>query len=193
MAEIRSSLEIALERASRLGSIDKEEVERERLRDEGKRIAASFLANADGKLIDAFKGYSPQAIALVMDGAMEILSRNISLPRDKMQWKDIDRAMEGVLQLKGSLAKGLLEYIKEHLQAYDETKSQYLQQVKAQFQAKLSGMQHAVAKQYGMGMAANLDVEMLPEFQNEWSKISAEIDEHFRQQLNQAKEQLKMI
>ncbi len=193
MAEIKSSLEIALEKASRLGSIDKTEVEREKNLDIGRRIAASYLGNKETSLADAFKGFSPQTLQVVIEGAMEVLTRNLTLPRDKMQWDAIDRAMHGVFQLKGSPAKGLLDYIREHLKSYENTKSQYLQQVKAQFQAKLSGMQQAVAKQYGMGMAANLDVEMLPEFQNEWTKIASEIDTHFRTQLDQAKEQLKCL
>ena len=43
MAEIKSTMELVMERAARMGRASEEEIEREELRREGMRLAAGFL------------------------------------------------------------------------------------------------------------------------------------------------------
>jgi len=48
---------------------------------------------------------------------------------------------------------------------------------------QLGGIRQAVSQQYGAAIAAEINVNSLPEFQKEWSRISSEINDHFEQKL----------
>ncbi len=58
-------------------------------------------------------------------------------------------------------------------------------------QDHLGGIRQAVSQQYGTAMSNELDVDSLPEFQKEWSRISSEITDQFEQQLTPLKEYLE--
>jgi len=77
------------------------------------------------------------------------------------------------------------------LKMYEHSINQYQEKVRMQFQDKLGGYQQAIAQQYGAEVAANIDVDTIPEFQQEWSKIKGEIDSQFKQQLEQMKNFLR--
>ncbi len=186
MGEIKSALEIAMERADRIGKASKKELEESKWTEEGRRIAAKYLKN-QAELKEELGKASPESLPVILKGVTEILLRNIVLPRQKEQWPDINRALDGIIEIKGSIANQVVDSIKQLLEAYEQTKDRYLEQLRLQMQGKLGGVQQAIAQQYGMGAASNIDVESLPEFQQEWSRISSEISEQFDQQLSQFK------
>ncbi len=187
MGEIKSALEIAMEKAERLGKASKEELEKERWQSKGKKIAAQYINGEIESLRQELEKLPPGEIQEAISGAVEVLIRNIILPRDKFQWDNIKKAISGLTDLKGTSVRQVTDRIVELLKMYEHTVNQYQEQVKAQFQAKLGGLQQAIAQQYGQEVAANLDLEALPEFQQEWGKIRAEIDSQFEEQLNQMK------
>lgn len=191
MAEIRSAIEIALEKADRLGHANKEEMETLDWLDKGRRLAAAYLSEAEGEFRHSLDEIPGPAISHVLRGATEILLRNITLPRDKEQWPTIRRALKGVKEIKGSMASQVIPRIEQLLQNYEHTYSQYRQQLTAQMQGRLGGVKQALAQQYGMAAAAALNVELLPEFQQEWSRLSAEIKEQFEEQLKPLKAYLE--
>jgi len=186
MGEIKSALEIAMERADRIGKASKKELAESKWTEEGRRIAAKYLKN-QAELKEELGKASPESLPVILKGVTEILLRNIVLPRQKEQWPDINRALDGIIEIKGSIANQVVDSIKQLLKAYEQTKDRYLEQLRLQMQGKLGGVQQAIAQQYGMGAASNIDVESLPEFQQEWSRISSEISEQFDQQLSQFK------
>ena len=187
MGEIKSALEIAMEKAERLGKASREELEKERWQSKGKKIAAQYINGEIESLRQELEKLSPGEIQEAISGAVEVLIRNIILPRDKYQWDNIKKAISGLTDLKGTSVRQVTDRIVELLKMYEHTVNQYQEQVKAQFQAKLGGLQQAIAQQYGQEVAANLDLEALPEFQQEWGKIRSEIDSQFEEQLNQMK------
>lgn len=191
MGEIKSALEIALERAEKIGKASKDEIEQEKWINAGKKIAARFINGELKGIKDGFGEIPPQNINKAIEGATEVLIRNIILPRDKYQWDNIKKAIEGIVELKGSTIRQVTDRILELLKMYEHSINQYQEQVKMQFQAKLGGYQQAIAQQYGAEVAANIDVEAIPEFQQEWSKIKSEIDSQFEQQLEQMKNFLR--
>ena len=187
MGEIKSALEIALEKADRLGKASHEELKLAQWQDEGRKLAARFI---NGELEDLKQGLEqlpPEAISKTIEGATEVLVRNVILPRDKFHWDNINKAVQGIVELKGSTMRQVTDRIMELLKMYEHTVNQYQEQMKTQFQAKLGGLQQAIAQQYGAEVATNIDLEALPEYQQEWSKVRAEIDSQFEEQLNQMK------
>ncbi len=189
MGEIRSSFEIAMEKADRLGKMNREELESRKWNEEGKRIAASFLAGKVERLQDRLQDIPGNAIRYTLDGATECLLRNVVLPRDKDQWQTIERALKGLVELKGSMARQVVPRIEELLRGYEQTVDSYMKQFKAQVQAQ-AGMEG-----YGAGQSAGegrgLDLNSVAAMQQEWSRISSEIAEQFDKQLTPLKEYLK--
>ncbi|MGB9711810.1 MAG: hypothetical protein ACP5J5_03425 [Dissulfurimicrobium sp.] len=187
MAEIRSALEIALEKAERLGAANKNEAVSEELFNKGRRLAARYINGEEKDLTIGLKDIKKEDLPHVINGAIEIILRNIILPRDKDQWSSINRAFSGIIALKGSPVKEIVSQIEQLLKTYEVTKKRYYDQLKAQMQGRLGGIQQSLAKQYGTAIAASINIETLPEFQNEWSKLSSDINEQFNRHLQQLK------
>jgi len=192
MAEIRSSLDIALEKAARLGSVDKEEMARQTRVERGRRLAVTFLQSRDATMRSLLEGVDPQGFQDVMAGVFQVLMRNIILPRDE-QRTEIDRALAGIGELKGSSARGILSQIDQLIDAYLQNKKHYYEQLKVQMEGKLGGLQEAMAQQYGMRGMARLSAESIPQFQQEWAKLSSEIAEQFQQRLDLLKANLEHL
>ncbi|MCK4604307.1 MAG: hypothetical protein KAU41_06355, partial [Deltaproteobacteria bacterium] len=119
--------------------------------------------------------------------------RNIVLPRDKDQWPGIKKALSGFVELKGSVANQIIPRIEQLMESYEQTRDQYHEQLKMQMQNHLGGIKQAISQQYGTAMASEIDVDSLPEFQKEWSRISSEITDQFEQQLIPLKAHLKEL
>ena len=193
MAEIRSAIEIAMEKADRLGRATKEELETEKWQDHGRRIVVRYLQGEIEDLKAGLSDISGNELPLVLKGATEILLRNIVLPRNKDQWPGIKKALSGFVKLKGSLANQIVPRVEQLLESYEQTRDQYYEQLKMQMQNQLGGIKQAISQQYGTAIASEIDVNSLPEFQKEWSRISSEITDQFEQQLILLKVQLKQL
>lgn len=189
MAEIKSALEIAMEKANRLGAVDKNESISEDLFNKGRRLAAKYMNGEIKDLTAGLNDIKGSDIELIINGAMEVLLRNVALPRDKDQWSSIKRAFSGIVALKGSPIKEIIAQIEQLLKTYELTRTRYYDQLKAQMQGRLGGLQQSIARQYGAAVAASIDIEALPEFQNEWSKLSSDINSQFDHHLQQLKTQ----
>ncbi len=194
MAEIRSALEIALEKAERLGKANAEELEAERWVDEGRRTAARYLNSLEEQDLKAMVSqFSSENLANVLKGVTETLLRNIVLPRDRDQLSTIKKALSGMMAIKGSMAGQAVSKIEELMEGYLQTRDHYYEQIKAQMQGRMGGVQQALAQQYGMAVAEGLDPEALPEFQQEWSKLDSQLKEQFEQQLVPLKAYLEQL
>ncbi len=193
MAEIRSAMEIAMEKADRLGRATKEELETEKWLDHGHRIVARYMQGEIEELKASLSDISGNEMPLVLKGATEILLRNIVLPRDKDQWPGIKKALSGFVELKGSPANQIIPRIEQLLESYEQTRNQYHEQLKMHMQNQLGGIKQAISQQYGTAIASEIDVNSLPEFQKEWSRISSEINDQFEQQLIPLKAHLKEL
>ncbi len=193
MGEIRSSIEIAMEKADRLGRITKEDLETEKWLDCGHRIVATYMQGEIEGLAAGLSDISKKEMPLVLKGVTEILLRNIVLPRDKDQWSGIKKALSGFVELKGSLVNQIIPRIEQLLKNYEQTRDQYHEQLKMQMEDQLGGIRQAISQQYGTAIGSQIDVNSLPEFQKEWSRISIEITDQFEQQLIPLKEYLKQL
>ena len=185
MAEIKSTLEKVMERAASMGRASQEEIQSEERVKEGMRMAADYL---QGKDVD-FSGIleATGVSALVKKGLVQVFLRNITLPRDD-EGQRAEKAMQGLLELakgSGDLVsvfrdmKGILEHYQQH-------KKEIHQQVEEAFRQQ---MEQALAQQTGQkGLGMKMDPRMHPKFQEEWSKVKADLDGQYNQVLQQHKE-----
>jgi hypothetical protein len=185
MAEIKSTLEKVMERAASMGRASQEEIQSEEKVKEGMRMAADYL---QGKEVD-FSGIleATGVSALVKKGLVQVFLRNITLPRDD-EGQRAEKAMQGLLELakgSGDLVsvfrdmKGILEHYQQH-------KKEIHQQVEDAFRQQ---MEQALTQQTGQkGLGMKVDPRMHPKFQEEWSKVKADLDGQYNQVLQQHKE-----
>ena len=96
MAEIKSTLEKVLERAAAMGQASKEELASEEKNKQGMRLAAEYLQGKTTDLSGSLELIEKEV--LVRRGLVEVLLRNIILPRDEDQQRT-EKAMQGLLEL----------------------------------------------------------------------------------------------
>ncbi len=184
MGEIKSALEIALEKAEKLGKLSKEELEADKWRNEGKKRAVQFLNEKASSIQEALKDIPPEFIQFALEGASETLLRNVVIPRDSSQELIIKRALKGIAEIKGSIANEIIPQIEYLINNYQQTISNYKAQFQQQVQSSLGGMQQ-------QEMMTEEGLSALASMQEEWNKISSEIMKKFEDQLETLKNYLK--
>ncbi len=185
MAEIKSAFEIAMERAEKIGALSKEELEAQKWEEQGKKTAAAFLNGKIESLQEGLRDIPPEHLQKVLDGVSDILLRNIVLPRESYQWDTIKKAMQGLVEIKGSVASQVMPQIEQLLQNYESTMNHYKAQFKQQISQKMGGQDMASMAMDAEGLNA------LASMQDEWNKLSAEISQQFEQQLEPLKTYLR--
>lgn len=182
MAEIKSALELALEKAERYGRATKEELARSQFRDQGRQLAVEFLKDG-GDLEAGLKALPAAAQGEARTAVKEVLLRNITLPRNGETDPRLDQALEGLLLVardKKAMARQKAE-LEQILQNFLQVRNNAHQQLKARFGASIGQMQRALEAQ--MRQRVNLEVEHLPQFQEEWRRFHGQLLDQFEPML----------
>lgn len=187
MAEIKSTMELVLERAARLeaqagNSLDHEEINRQ-----GMRLAAQYLAGEEVDFQGPLAGRGQDELRLLLEGVVQAFMRNITLPRLDDDNPGADKAMAGLLQLGQSdqIIAALAE-VKKILEQYSQHKEQLKEQLEVQFAQQMSMLEDNLAQQTGMKM--DLKPSQHPKFAEEWQKVTTQLDEQYGQALEQHKQ-----
>jgi hypothetical protein len=189
LAEIKSALELALEKAEQYGRASKEEMELARHQDQGRQLAVQFL-KGEGDLAADLNSLPPAIQPAARSAIKEVLLRNLGLPRDHEVDPRQDKAMEGLLLVadnRKTMAQ-LQTELEQVLQQFLHFRSNALQQLKARFAAGVGQMQKAMEAQYRQPM--NLDVERLPQFQEEWRRFQGQLQDQFDPVVENLKERM---
>ena len=190
MAEIKSALELALERAEQYGRASKEEMELAQHQEQGRRLAVQFL-KGEGDLEADLKSLPPQTQPAARLAIKEVFLRNLGLPRENAVDPRQDRAMEGLLLAadnRQAMAQ-LQTEMEQVLQQYLHFRSNALQQLKARFAAGMGQMQSQEAQNR---QPMNLDVERLPQFQEEWLRFKGQLQQQFDPVMANLKERMRL-
>jgi hypothetical protein len=186
LAEIKSALELALEKAERYGKASKEELAASKYQEQGCQLAVQYL-KGEGDLEAGVQGLSPEAQPAARTAAKEVFLRNIILPRNGDPESRLERALAGLLLVAGD-PKAMARHQQELgqlLQQFLQIRNKALQQLKARFAANLPQMQRAMEAQ--LRQKVNLEVEQLPQFQEEWRRFLGQIQDQFGAMLEQLK------
>ena len=186
MAEIKSALELALERAEQYGRASKEEMELARYQEQGRALAVQFL-KGEGDLAAELKSLAPQSQGAARSAIKEVFLRNLGLPRENAVDPRQDRAMEGLLLAannRQAMAQ-LQSEMEQVLQQYLHFRSNALTQLKGRF-AQGMGQMQAQGRQ-----PMNVDVERLPQFQEEWLRFKGQLQQQFDPVMANLKERMR--
>jgi hypothetical protein len=192
LAEIKSAMELALEKAEQYGRATKEELTREQYRDQGRQLAVNFLKDG-GDLTAALAGLPAPAQAGARAAVKEVLLRNITFPRDGEMDPRMAQALEGLLlaaENPKAMARQKAE-LEKLLQNYLQVRNSALQQLKARFGAGIGQMQRALEAQ--MRQRVQLEVENLPQFQEEWRRFQGQLQDQFEPMLEACKERMMSL
>jgi hypothetical protein len=195
MGDIKSALELAMEKVEKLEGATEAERLRWKYTPEGERLATRYL-KGEGSLVAELGKYEENVREYVVDGASEVLIRNISLPRSDSARGNNRRAMEGLKVLKGDKASVENVYSKmrrifgHYLGQGEQQRKQAYQALKADFETKV---RQAMQQQLGPLMGMRIDVERQPQFQEEWRRVLAQLDSQYNTLLEDYKRELSLI
>ncbi|MDD3580845.1 MAG: hypothetical protein PHW74_07480 [Desulfobacca sp.] len=192
MAEIKSALELALEKAERLGRATEQEMQEAQDRDWGRHLAADFLRDKV-ELEEELQKVPAKSQALVMTNIKEVLLRNITLSRQGGPDPTFPRVQSGLLQVAQNkkAMQRLLNEVAQLLKNFEQVRQKSYEQLKASFAAGLDNIQRAMAAQ--MHMKVKIDVEHTPQFQEEWNKFESNLVNQFEPRLEQYKAQMLVL
>jgi hypothetical protein len=190
LAEIKSALELALEKAEQYGRASREEMELAQHREQGSRLAVQFL-KGEGDLAADLKSLPSQTQPAVRTAIKEVFLRNLGLPRENAVDPRQDLAVEGLLLVaddRKAMAQ-LQTEMEQVLQQFLQFRSNAMQQLKARFAAGVGQMQKSMEAQYRQPM--NVDVERLPQFQEEWLRFKVQLQQQFEPVMANLKERMR--
>ncbi len=189
MADIKSALELALEKAESYGRASKEEMAAAQSQERGRELAVRFLKE-EGDLASELDKLPPLDQAVALQGVKEVFLRNIRLPRLEVVDPDQDRVLAGLLlvardrkamsRLQGELERLLSQYL--------QIRQNALKQLKARVSAAIPQMERAMEAKTGQRM--RLEAEQLPQFQEEWHRFQGQLQDQFEPMLEQIKNQI---
>jgi len=195
MGDIKSALEIAMEKIEKLGEVTDEERLKWKYVPEGEKLAARYI-KIGCNLVDELSQYEENVKRYIIEGAGEILIRNIDLPKSDLARRNNKKAMEGLKVIKSNKVdvENVYSKIRRLFNHYTEQGEQQRKQayasLKIEFEAKI---QQAVQQQLGSLVRIKVDVEKQPQFQEEWRKIQAQLDSQYLKLLDEYKQELLTI
>lgn len=193
--DIKSALEIAMEKIEQLGEATEEERLKWKYVPEGEQLAARYLKE-NCNLVAELGKFPEEGKKYVIEGASGILARNLGLPKNDVAKKTNRRVMEGLKTLKNDKVgvENVYSRIRYLFNHYDEQGEQQRRQAYEQLKAELEArIREEMQKQMGPVMGIKIDVERQPQFQQEWRRILSQLDSQYLTMLNEYKQELANI
>ncbi|MBA7645252.1 hypothetical protein ES703_53007 [subsurface metagenome] len=195
MGDIKSALQIAMEKAEKLGKATDEERLRWKYVPEGERLAARYIKQ-DCNLVVELSQYEDNIKKCIIEGVADILIRNINLPNSHLAKRNNRKAMDGLKTVKSDKASVENVYSKmrrifnHYAGQGEQQRKQAYESLKAEFEAKIK---QALLQQLGSFVGIKIDVERQPQFQEEWRKIKTQLDSQYVKLLDEYKQELSAI
>jgi hypothetical protein len=189
VAEIKSALELALEKAERLGKATQEEIAESQYKEQGCHLAVQYL-KGEGDLEADLKSLPAQVQPAARMAIKEVLLRNIGLPRDGELDPRMVKALEGMLLVASNrkAMERLKTELDQILKNFLQVRNSAYQQLKARFGASVGNMQRALEAQ--LRQKVRVDVELVPQFQEEWRRFQASLYDQFEPLLEDVKDKM---
>jgi len=195
MGDMKSALEIAMEKLEKLEKATDEERLTWKYVPEGEKLAARYLKE-DCNLVAELSKYEERVAKHVAEGAGEVLIRNINLPKSDLARRNNKRVMDGLKILKRDKASVENVYSKmrrifdHYLGQGEQQRKQAYETLKTDFEAKV---RQAMQQQLGSLVGMKIGVEREPQFQEEWRRLLAQLDSQYYNLLGQYRRELSAI
>lgn len=190
MSEIKSALELALERTADVES-DKSRIEAHETKQLGMKLAGKLVENPKTDIDAEFRKLDKQKREWAREGYVSVLLSHLALPTqeaDIERLKSVTSGLGHVARDKGSV-KAVMEQVEQLLQQYLDNKNQLVESLRQQFEPRLREKEQQIASQTGQRI--KLDPASDPEFAKALNQNLERLRGQYNQVINQAKDQLK--
>ena len=195
MGDIKSALEIAMEKVEKLEQATEEERLKWQYVPEGEKLAARYLRE-DCNLVIELGKYEEKVRRYIIEGAGDILIRNINLPKNDLAKRNNRQVMEGLKGLKSdkvaveNVYSKLRQIFNHYVEQGEQQRKQAYETLKTEFEAKV---RQAMQQQLGLTAGVKIDVEKQPQFQEEWRQMQTQLDSQYYKLLDDYKQELSAI
>ena len=195
MGNIKSALDIAREKIEKLEKATDEERLKWKYVPEGEKLAVKYLKQGCNLVVEMSQ-YEENIRKYIIEGAADILTRNINLPRDDSARKNNRKAMDGLKNLKSDKVGvenvfSKIRYVFNHYtEQGEQQRRQAYERLKTEVEARV---QEKLRQQLVSFVAGSIDVERQPQFQEEWRRIQAQLDSQYLKHLDEYKQELSAI
>jgi hypothetical protein len=192
MAEIKSALEIALERTKGVEA-DKEALAANQFITEGKKAVSRYLSEDNVDLKQALAGYGGKESAWVKEGIFQALSANLKLPYDELALVATRKAGKGFAALVADPKKlsRLLVQMEQFLADYLQERHRLVEAVEKKYAPVLRQKEEEMSRQ--MGARVRIDPAMDPQFQKLLRDNLALLEERYGEVLEQVRQELRKM
>ena len=185
---MKSALDRAMERADQI-EIPEEKLKEMKYRSQGELIAAKFFKEPDYDIEIALNDFDVDSKQYVLKTVESVLLQNIILPKKETDISNNQKAFQGLSSIKKD--KNAIQQAREQLENlsnyYTQAIKQHYEQLKAQVEQMIA---QTAQQQPGMDASRGLNAEQIPEFQENWRQISAQLDAEYDKALDQLKQQI---
>ncbi|MCL2149446.1 MAG: hypothetical protein FWH51_00735 [Dehalococcoidia bacterium] len=198
MDEIKSARDIAQAKIERVGDITEADRLRWKYLPVGEQLAAKYLKEGHD-LATELAAQPVGALPYIKKGLEAVLMAAVALPQNDTAQSRNQRALDGIIVIKHDLdaAQRLVGQIRQVLGHYtdqgEKQRKATRETLKVQYEGKL---RQAMDKQLGgVGGLEDLkiSVESLPQFQEEWRRVSAQLDQQYLGLLEEFKQELAKV
>lgn len=192
MAEIKSTMQMVLERAARMEqqsnaatvSIDKTK--------EGMRFAASYMNDGESDLVQLLEQQQPDEQKSIRGGMVQTLLRNILLPRDETLQATSKKALVGLLAI--SLDQDQVATICTEIQQIIEQYGQHKEQTTEQLETALCNQIQQQQSMRGEEVdPQSISARMHPQYTTKLAEILTDLNDQYNQALDQRKNMIQHL
>lgn len=185
MAEIKSTMEMVMERAAKMAAestLDSSDKDDNKL---GMRLAAEYLKNSEEDLLAKLQEQNRDKQPAILKGMAEALVRNIVLPRDEMLMATGERALKAIAELAPGAAASVCTELQQILGQYSQHKEKMQQQVEDALRTQL---EQKLAQEGGTaGENITINPAMHPQYQEELGRMLSELNGQYNQAMDERK------
>lgn len=193
MAEIRSTMDMVMERAAKLAAGASDTSKEEAFFQDGMRAGASFLRSDNISLVAAVEAVQPGGRLLFKKGLLNTFLRNLVLPRSEEQMSE--GALSGLHEMAQLLPDsrnldGLITELRSILSRYLEHRKQLKEQLEENFSAQIAMLEKTYAQQTGVNV--KMSPAQHPKFAEEWQKALTRLNDQYDNAIMQYKDAINL-
>ncbi len=188
MAEIKSTLEMVLERAAKMAASATTDTDNENLIKTGMRLGATFLSDKSTDLFEELEKHPETDRKQVLEGIAKTLLRNIVLPREEQVQESGKAALQGIVLLAKNTREiqTICQELEQILEQYGQHKEQTTKQLEDAIRAQLEQQQMAGGQQD----QAPVNPAMHPQYKEELAKVLTSLNNQYNEALDQRKQMI---
>ncbi|MFP4483798.1 MAG: DUF6657 family protein [Spirochaetaceae bacterium] len=192
MGEIKSALELALERTSDVKG-DPKSIEAHEHRQVGKKLLSQLREDPHLDLKKELKSYSKEQVLWIKEGLYEVSRSAIALPaaEDELAHvRTLRKALEQVVRDTRSL-NHLFDQVEQIFSQYLQNRQQIIESLRNQYSQRARQQEEELSKQYGRQV--RVDPANDPEFQNALQQNLRQLQQQYQGVVDQVRQELDRL